>query len=210
MVMKLKDLLRGKEDTQEVKTEKDAELRRLLAAKDEALRACNEGSELISRLTAKLDALEDDLPKLKEKITLAEASRQRTIDLVALDKASPAELDKAREAFEEAKKVVAESVEMISAVSRQKDKAVENLTALSNRRYGADRAFWTFVCKEMQADINAAVGRKAEYAWAANAGSGGTQRTDAIGWIFSLHQPPHERLREVLNELEALYREKAR
>jgi hypothetical protein len=50
---------------------------------------------------------------------------------------------------------------MISAVSRAKDKTVENLTTLSNSRYAADRAFRAFVCKEMKADINAAVGRKA-------------------------------------------------
>lgn len=208
--MRLKDLIRGKENAQEVKTEENAELKRRLTTKDEATRAANEGSVLISRLTAKLDALETELPQLREKIYTAEAARQRMIDLVAMDKASQTELEKTREELEEAKKAVVEAVEMISAVSRAKDKSVENLTALSNRRYAADRAFWAFVCEEMKVDINAAVGRKAEYAWAANAGSGGTHRTDAIGWIFSLQQPPHERLREVLLELESMYREKAR
>lgn len=210
-VMKLKDLLRSsKEDTQEVEKEADAGLKKVIEAKDAAKRAMNEGNELIAKLTAKLDVLETDLPQLKEKISVAEAARQRMIDLVAMDKASQTELEKTREELEEAKKAVVEAVEMISAVSRNKDKAAENLSRLSNMCSATDRAFWALIRDDIKAEIVSVVGRKAEYAWAANAGSGGTRRTDAIGWIFSLHQPPHERLREVLNELEALYREKAR
>lgn len=208
--MKLKDLLHGKDDAQEVRTEKNAELRKLLAAKDEAWKAYNDGLELISRLATKLDAVEKELPELKENIVAADAARLRIIDLVAMDKASSEELEKARTVVSEAKRVETEAVEMCSALTRTKDKAEANLSRLSTTREAADRAFWAFVCREMATDINAIVGRKAEYAWAANAGSGGTHRTDAIGWIFNLSQPPHERLRVVLDELEAIYREKAR
>lgn len=155
----------------------------------------------IVTMTAKADSLQQESPVKSRQSEDARILKEKALDAFIVEQITQAELDKAREAFEQARKEFTDNQEMIEATYRAAKRAKNEIPKLGQALEAARIKVWQFISNDLKEKVCAAVGDKIVRACVAGAQCGGAN----LQSLFAM--PPTEEINQIREDIEREYLE---
>lgn len=172
----------------------------LWAAKQEADATFAEAREKKGKLTVKLSGLVKEIEAARETIAQAASTQMTTIELAAIEQASPSDLERAKKAVADAR--AAES--NLRAVHDVTEKALAAVMADYDRLKAYAKArgqrYWKAVCDDLTSELKSIAGDKITRLYAAHSAFGSLMLSDILSAAFP--QPKGEDLKKMLRTME--------
>jgi len=174
-------------------------MKEYIAKLNSAQSAVTAATSKIADLTSKADTLRGSLETLR--ITAAEkaAAKDRVLDEFVRGDAVQGDVDRARDACDNAEKAHKESVNLVGATDRVLKKMKRDIPELENKVVAADRALWRAVADRSREKIIKAVGDEVWRLYAARGLSGPV--SFPMFFIDLFGSLDHERIQAINKEL---------
>ncbi len=166
-------------------------LEALWEAKQAAQVAYDEGRTKKSSLAAQLNALNKEIVEAREQVAQAASAQQTTIELAAADKATPADLARAKQAVTDARAAEVSLRDVHDTVEKALASVVKDFDTTRAYSKGAAQRYWKAVCDDLMADLKVIAGKQIMRLYAAHTASsnGSLPFADFLARAFPLPKP---------------------